>query len=60
MSSRSMPCAVVRLVTVPVRVDGPAGLDAAVGRLGLLAHDGDALAHRIVPFQMRPTAIRPT
>ena len=40
-----MPRAVVSEVTVPLSVIGAAGLHAAVGGLGLLPQDGDALTH---------------
>ena len=60
MSTRSMPCAVWRLVTVPVRVTvRPGSTEPAVSS----ASSRTTLIRwpvRIVPFQIRPTAIRPT
>ena len=51
MSTRSIPWAVWRLVTVPVSVTVRPGSIGAGGVVRLLAHDGDPLAHpdRAVP-----------
>jgi hypothetical protein len=60
MSTRSIPWAVWRLVTVPVSVTVRPGsivpaVSSASSRTTLIRWP-----MRIVPFQMRPTAIRPT
>ena len=60
MSTRSMPWAVVRLVTVPVRVTVRPGSTLPSVASGSSRTTVMRWPMRIVPFQMRPTAIRPT
>ena len=60
MSTRSMPWAVCRLVTVPVRVTVRPGSTAPVVSSASSRTTTIRWPVRMVPFQMRPTAIRPT
>ncbi len=60
MSTRSMPCAVCRLVTVPLRVIVRPGSMAPAVSSGASRTTTIRWPVRISPFQIRPTAMRPT
>ena len=60
ISTRSMPWAVWRLVTVPVSVTIRPGSTVPSGPAGSSRTTAIRWPIRIDPFRMRPTAIRPT
>ena len=60
ISTRSMPCAVWRLVTVPLRVMTRPGSTTPAVSAGSSRTTAIRWPTRIDPFRIRPTAIRPT